>query len=132
VVARLEIVKPTASSLLAFAWLTLILSTAGCLLTPKEITQQGTRRTAALQLPPQRAAVCIETNAENRSGLYIARHRILSDELIEVVVRYTDVLGVLAIAHLRPEGRGSAVEIWMSPNVLVDADALTQAFISGC
>jgi hypothetical protein len=118
--------------LVVFVWLGLVFSIAGCVLTPKDITQQGTRRTAALRLPPQRAAVCIEGNAENRSGLYIARQRVVSEELVEVVIRYTDLLGVLAVAHIRPEGNASAVEVWMSPNVLVDAASLTEAFISGC
>jgi hypothetical protein len=121
-----------ASSLLAFASLGLVLSSAGCILTPNEVAQQGTRRTAALRLPPPQAAVCIERNAENRSGLYTARQRVVSDGVIEIVIRYTDVLGVLSVAHLRAEGAGSAVEVWVSPHVLVDAGSLTEALIGGC
>lgn len=124
--------KLGASSLLAFASLGLVLSSAGCILTPNEVAQQGTRRTAALRLPPTQAAVCIERNAENRSGLYTARQRVVSDGVIEVVIRYTDVLGVLSVAHLRAQGGGSAVEVWVSPRVLVDAGALTEALIGGC
>ena len=104
----------------------------GCALTPKEAQEQGTRRTFALQLPPERAAVCIERNAENISGRWLARHRALSDGALEVVIRYTEIFGVLAVAHVRAEGAGSAVEVWVSPYVLVDAAELTQSFIAGC
>lgn len=110
----------------------LVAALVGCAFTPKEIVEQGTRRTAALNLPPEQAAVCIERNAENISGRWLARQRPLPDGALEVVMRYTELLGVLAVAHLRAEGSGSAVEVWVSPNVLVDAEALTKTFLAGC
>ena len=122
---------PVRHRICCFALLSLFVVT-GCALTPKEVTEKGTRRTAALRLPPQQAALCIERNAENRSGLYIASHRPFSGEAIEVTIRFTEFMGVLAVAHLRPEGTGSAVEVWISPNVLVDASALNDAFIANC
>jgi hypothetical protein len=101
-------------------------------MTPAKVVEQGTRRTAALKLPPKDAALCIERNAENRSGYYLARQRPLPDQGIEIVIRFTELLGVLAVAHLHAEGAGSAVEIWVSPNSLVDADGLRKSFIAGC
>lgn len=110
----------------------LLAALAGCALTPAEVSEQGTRRTAAARLPPAQAAVCIERNAENRSAYYVARQRALDDGVVEVVIRFTEILGVLAIVRLHPEGTGSAIEMWTSPNVLVDAGDLTKHFISGC
>jgi hypothetical protein len=103
-----------------------------CALTPNEIVQQGTRRTAALQLPPIQAAACIQRNAEERSAYYIATQRPRPDNSLEVVIRLTQLLGVLAVARLHAEGTGSAAELWMSPNVLVDAESLTRKFMQGC
>ena len=60
------------------------------------------------------------------------RDDLTNDGVVEVVIRFTEILGVLAIVRLHPEGTGSAIEMWASPNVLVDAGDLTKHFIAGC
>jgi hypothetical protein len=105
---------------------------SGCALAPSSVVKQGTRRSAALQLPLAQASACIQRNSEERSALYTANERQLPDGTLEVVIRFTPFIGALAVARLYAEDGGSAVEVWVAPHVLVDAGTLTNDFLKGC
>jgi hypothetical protein len=110
----------------------------GCMLMreqPEQAMQNGSAHSATLHGSTSQAAYCIESNAHNPSATGIANHLPLVDGTgLEVIIRRVgDPAGTIAIAHLRQDtGGGTAANMWVSPNILDDSDAVAQKLYEGC
>jgi hypothetical protein len=89
---------------------------AGCATTPETIKEQGTMEQYRLTNAPRPASQCVAQRAlEFRHFFFTQILEYQSPESFEVRVQWGG-LGLFALARIDPNGLGSNMTIWLSPN----------------
>lgn len=98
--------------------LILLIAMTGCAMSPRDLRDRSLKGTTQTNLPPERAAYCMQRNLENAGGEISARVAPLDGGAYEVTAR-TDLWGVFEIYEFRPEAASgmTRVNIWIATNL---------------
>lgn len=109
-----------------------LLLVSGCAYSPKETMEQGERSVHQLQLPPEGATLCMVRNIENSRPALAPTYRPLDGGGQELLIRSSGVAFVPIMARVVPQGTGSEVTVWLTPNPILGKTGLTEIMIAGC
>lgn len=106
------------------------------LLTACATTPQDTMQTEPYHmksaLPPAQAAHCLIRTAESKVGNFTGREEEPpAPGARKIVIRHPDA-GTSVVAHVMPDGTGSAITLWLSWQHFLLRDTLVAAITRGC
>ena len=112
----------------------LVLSAAGCVMTPQQIVDEGPRTTLSSALAPQELALCLIRNAEAKSAVIFGQYRPGKiDGTIEVIIRAGGQgPDTVAVANIYSTKNGSEATMWLSPHIFGGHERYAKELMMGC